>query len=439
MCSLTALLFAVAPRSILGPMRRWLVVLVAAALVVGAAATASAQEAGPPPGAEAAPRVVRTIGTPGSGDGQLFLPQQVDLLADGTVLVGQGLSGNGTPRFQLFEQDGTPLGTPTLPSATRWDVDTNGEFVSLDDAAAGIAAHAGFPVSFEVGPDGLLYVADFDGGQVVVLTTSGAHVRTFGDAPGADLTDPRSIAFGPAGEVVVADSWKCKIFVFSATGTLLRKWGGCGALAVAPNGDVVASGSGAMGLVRRFRADGRMFEELRLTSTGDVAVDGQGQAFVVDPLAHDVKVIKPGDGVLVDARIRRGTGPLVGNGIYSTADLAGGNTQHPSLAIVRPGQTVTFTVSMKNAGLDTDRLKITGLGSISNVDVRYYRNGVDVTSRVVGGTYVTGPIPIDGTHDLTVKITPRGSTFGSFVRKITVSSMTRASAKDSVLAMVSSS
>lgn len=420
-------------------MRRWFGLLVAAALVVGAAATASAQEADPPPGAEAAPRVVRTIGTPGSGDGQLFLPESVDLLADGTVLVGQGRSFvNGTPRFQRFQQDGTPLGTPSVPPPTRrwdhplWDIDANGEFVPLDAAEAGIAANVEALSAYEVGPDGLLYVADGRSGgrDISVLTTSGTLVRTIGSGR---LEDPNSIAFGPAGEVVVADRWRCKIFVFSATGTLLRKWAGCGALAVAPNGDVVATGSGGTVGVRRFRADGRLLEEYRLmTFTGGVAVDEQGRAYVVDPLAHNVKVIKPGDGVLVDARIRRGTGTLIGNGVYST-DGYPGNPQYPPLAVVRAGQTVTFTVSMQNDGLAADRLKITGTGSSARALVRYYRNGVDVTSKVVAGTYVTGPVPIDGTHDLTLVVA------GDFSGRITVSSVTRPSAKDTVLAMVDTS
>lgn len=69
---------------------------------------------------------------------------------------------------------------------------------------------------------GTYYATDDYNSRVLVLDSSGATIRTFGES---DLSYPSDIAIGPDGNLFVSDEGMDKIFVYSKDGTLLRSFG----------------------------------------------------------------------------------------------------------------------------------------------------------------------------------------------------------------------
>jgi tripartite motif-containing protein 71 len=86
------------------------------------------------------------------------------------------------------------------------------------------------PSGIAVGPDGLVYVAEFDAHRVQVFTKAGRSVRRFGSlgtGPG-QLVGPMGVAVGRAGEVFVADRANGRVQRFSAKGAYLGAVGAPG-------------------------------------------------------------------------------------------------------------------------------------------------------------------------------------------------------------------
>ena len=84
-----------------------------------------------------------------------------------------------------------------------------------------------------------------------------------------------------------------------------------------------------------------------------------------------------------DGRIKRGAkGAYAGDGIYNTT--ASGQTRSGSAS---SGKSVKYFVLVQNDAAFPDRLRLTGQGSTRLFKVRYTVGGINVTPRVVGGTY----------------------------------------------------
>lgn len=100
------------------------------------------------------------------------------------------------------------------------------------------------PRSVAVGPEGQRVIADTGNHRIVVLDGAGALLRTFGShcalsegaASGCDTEsgpepgdgqffEPWGVAVGPDGTIYVADTWNGRIQAFDADGRFLRKWG----------------------------------------------------------------------------------------------------------------------------------------------------------------------------------------------------------------------
>jgi uncharacterized protein (TIGR03663 family) len=85
------------------------------------------------------------------------------------------------------------------------------------------------PHGIDLGPDGLLYVADTNNHRVAVFDTEGNLIRTFGTqgyAPQpAVLNEPWDVAVAPSGEVYVADTWNHRVVRYTANGTFESQWG----------------------------------------------------------------------------------------------------------------------------------------------------------------------------------------------------------------------
>ncbi|NDJ33853.1 MAG: hypothetical protein GYB64_04260 [Chloroflexi bacterium] len=88
------------------------------------------------------------------------------------------------------------------------------------------------PHGVDIGPDGLIYVADTENHRIVVYERDGTLVRTIGAQGGAPaqgvLNEPWDVAVASDGSVLVADTWNYRVVRFSAEGEFLDQWGVAG-------------------------------------------------------------------------------------------------------------------------------------------------------------------------------------------------------------------
>ncbi len=179
-----------------------------------------------------------------------------------------------------------------------------------------------------VGPDGLLYVANLGGNNIVRLNpTTGAVVDTFVGAGSGGLSGPTNLAFGPDGNLYVASYGSDQV---------LRYNGSTGAFIDA----FVSAGSGGLNGVSAiaFRADGNLYVAsyvdgsiLRFNATTGAFVDTfiaagsggldqpefmawspDGKLYVASFGTDDVKRYDGNTGAFIDAFVTAGSGGLSG-------------------------------------------------------------------------------------------------------------------------------
>lgn len=85
------------------------------------------------------------------------------------------------------------------------------------------------PHGIDIGPDGLIYVADSNNHRIVVMSPDGVIQRQIGGyglAPAeGGLNEPWDVGVGPDGTVYVADTWNYQVVAFDAQGQWIRSWG----------------------------------------------------------------------------------------------------------------------------------------------------------------------------------------------------------------------
>ena len=286
--------------------------------------------------------LVRQFGSYGSGPGQLLSPEGV---------YGRGVRGDrvfvadtGNHRIQVFNPDGTfSHGFGSDGAAVVGIGNRSGRLVH-PDGTPGYAfgsygsgpAHLAWPSGVAFGPAGELAVADWGNRRVQVFHANGTPARTLG-APGPGglgdagrLGNPDGVAFGPFGELAVADSGNHRVQVFHANGTPARTLGAPGAhgpgdgqfywpsgVAFGPFGEIAVADSGNH-RVQVFHANGTPARTLGAPGPGGPA-DGQfywpsgvafgpfGEIAVADSGNHRVQVFDP-DGGFYDAFGSHGQG-----------------------------------------------------------------------------------------------------------------------------------
>jgi sugar lactone lactonase YvrE len=195
----------------------------------------------------------------GSGLGQLDRPTGIATGPDGTIYVLNAANA----RIDRYAPDGTNIGI--------W----NGQVEEpLKLSWNGVQGGTGL----EVGPDGLVYIADTWNHAVVVVSPDGKVVRVLGNrGVQSDITDAGSpdqqpgLFFGPrnvavtAERICVTDTGNERVQVFAMDGTFITAFGGFGegdgqfveptGIAVAPDGTIWVADSGNARL-QQFDAEG---------------------------------------------------------------------------------------------------------------------------------------------------------------------------------------
>ena len=169
------------------------------------------------------------------------------------------------------------------------------------------------------GPDGNLYLADENTHRISRFTTEGkflGHWGEFGNGLG-QLNRPSGIAFAPDGTLVIADSLNHRIQRFTTDGKPLAAWGAHGAapghfdmpwgVATDSAGTVYVS-DWRNDRIQKFAADGRFLAEFDGKNGGDgfarpngLAVD-EGRIYVCDWWNDRVQVMDA-DGRVIDTLI----------------------------------------------------------------------------------------------------------------------------------------
>ena len=199
----------------------------------------------------------------GSGPEPLAAPVHLAVDPAGTLWVVD----SGNSRFQLFTPDGRFLETWGTPG------DGPGEFNFLVEPP-----HHGIG-SVAFGPEGEIYVADWANFRIQKFDRERNFVTAWGSEGAEDgqFLSPISVTVDEAGNVYVADDGRDDIQRFDADGTFLLKFGGHGT------------------------AEGQLF------STGYLTVDDAGNIWVADDGNHRIQQFAP-DGRFLTAWGRYGPG-----------------------------------------------------------------------------------------------------------------------------------
>ncbi|MCA9832652.1 MAG: hypothetical protein KC435_01775 [Thermomicrobiales bacterium] len=196
---------------------------------------------------------------PGSGLGQLSSPTGITVGKDGTIYVLNAANG----RVDRYDTNGVFLGiwSGRMDSALQ---------LSWNGFQGGTA--------LQVGPDGLIYIADTWNHAVIVVSADGTVVRVLGNRGIASditdeglVTDQPGLFFGPRDVAIsdeyiyVTDTGNERVQVFTHDGTFVMAFGGYGSadgqfleptgIALAPDGNVWVADSGNARL-QVFSADG---------------------------------------------------------------------------------------------------------------------------------------------------------------------------------------
>jgi hypothetical protein len=392
---------------------------------------------------------VRVVPTPGPGTGYLQWPEDVAVAVDGdvsvtdttadrvmtystdgTFLVGWGGSGTGFGQFdriagvavaaggntyvvdgynhrvQVFGDLTAPAVTLTVPAdggvydhgtvvLAEYECDDGAQGVGVATCAGTVATGAQIDVFTLGSHDFTVTTTDLAGNAATVT-----HTYTVPDtsAPGITITSPAAGAVYPRGARVLAD-YSCDD---------------------APGASGVVSCVGTV-------ADGAPISTARngrATFTVSAA-DAAGNPWTTTH-TYTVATARP------DARLKVGTkGAITGNDVYARKVTSAQTVR----ASVRTTKTATFTVSLQNDALFSDRLRVEGHKSTAAFTVRY-RNaaGKDITAAVVAGRYVTPRLAPMATTSITVKVTVRRTAdVGDALRRVmTTTSATHTDVRDTV-------
>lgn len=257
-----------------------------------------------------------SFGAFGGAGGELNGPRGVAVAEDGTAYVAE----SGGDRVSAFGPDGTflgvigvgalsgPVGVAIGPEGNVFVSDTGNDRIAVYLPEGDFVRSFGNtvleePLGIEFDGAGLLHVADAANARIDVFMTSGRFVIGIGkdvalggtgdactpatdcnagvaDGSAGAMGRPQDVAFGPDGELVVADLDNRRVDVFAPDGSFLRAFG-----------KEVNPGAGDKDVCTSECQAGAVGDEAgAVESPSAVAVDAAGDVYVADRLNNRVSV-----------------------------------------------------------------------------------------------------------------------------------------------------
>ncbi|MEH2036732.1 scytonemin biosynthesis PEP-CTERM protein ScyF [Nostoc sp.] len=214
----------------------------------------------------------RSIGSPGFGPGQLFVPQGIAVDSQGNTLIsnGRGVNPDGTPNYNLGDKiekfspsgqyigaigsGGTGPGQFDEPTTVDFNPVTgdlyagdvyNNRINQFDSQGKFIRSFANgeftplIPGRFFFGPSGVtfdktgnVYVGDFNGERILKFTSDGKQIGVIGGTTGTALGEFQGVAgtrISPvSGNIFVADQYNNRVQVLDPNGKPLYTFGSAG-------------------------------------------------------------------------------------------------------------------------------------------------------------------------------------------------------------------
>ena len=149
---------------------------------------------------------VRAWGSEGTGDGQFYYPQAIDIDSWGSIYVADVFDH----RIQKFDSKGNFL--------LKWGSEGTGD------------GQFYYPQAIDIDSSGNVYVGDEQNYRIQKFDSNGTFITKWGSQGTGDgqLGGPTGIAIDSSGNVYVADPYNYRIQKFDSKGNFITKWGSKG-------------------------------------------------------------------------------------------------------------------------------------------------------------------------------------------------------------------
>jgi len=226
---------------------------------------------------------IGSIGSPGTGPGELESTEGIAIGASGDMWVSQPIQGRLTEFNEAHE------------------------FVRSVGGSGPAPGELGAPLGVAVDVSGDVWVADWEYDRIVEFDEEGEFIREFGSEGSGEgeLLMPRSFAVDSSGHVWVADTGNARVEEFNESGEYLAQVGSSGSgagqfewptgIATNSSGDVWVVDN-ARGKVEGFDAEGAFLSEFGtsgegpedLSSPSAITIDSSGHLWITDTGHHRV-------------------------------------------------------------------------------------------------------------------------------------------------------